>query len=47
LVARETGRSISPELPAAEPIANNLKEDYFASIKVVRSRLDKIPFKEI
>lgn len=44
------GKQVDPfrqNLPAAEPIANNLKEDYFASIKTVRSKLDKTPFKEI
>lgn len=44
------GKQVDPfrqNLPAAEPIADNLKEDYFASIKTVRSKLDKIPFKEI
>ncbi len=44
------GKQVDPfrqNLPAAEPIADRLKEDYFASIKSVRSKLDKIPFKEI
>ena len=44
------GKQVDPfrqNLPAAEPIANNLKEDYFASIKTVRSKLDKTPYKEI
>ncbi len=44
------GKQVDPfrqNLPAAEPIADNLKEDYFAAIKTVRSKLDKIPFKEI
>tara|TARA_R100000935_G_scaffold28384_1_gene48721 strand:+ start:139 stop:1374 length:1236 start_codon:yes stop_codon:yes gene_type:complete len=44
------GTQVDPfrqNLPAADPIAENLKEDYFASIEPVRARLDKIPFKEI
>lgn len=44
------GKQVDPfrqNLPAAEPIADNLKEDYFASIESVRSKLDNIPFKEI
>ncbi len=44
------GTQVDPfrqNLPAADPIAENLKEDYFASIDPVRARLDKIPFKEI
>ena len=44
------GKQVDPfrqNLPAAEPIADNLKEDYFAAIKTVRTKLDKIPFKEI
>lgn len=44
------GKQVDPfrqNLPAAEPIADRLKNDYFASIKSVRSKLDKIPFKEI
>ena len=34
-------------LPSAEPIANNLKDNYFGSIEPVKLELDKIPFKEI
>jgi murein DD-endopeptidase MepM/ murein hydrolase activator NlpD len=44
------GKQVDPfrqNLPAAEPIANNLKEDYFIAIKKVRTKLDNIPFKEI
>ncbi len=44
------GKQVDPfrqNLPAAEPIADNLKEDYFASIKLTKTKLDKIPFKEI
>ncbi|MCF4100751.1 peptidoglycan DD-metalloendopeptidase family protein [Gillisia sp. M10.2A] len=44
------GKQVDPfrqNLPAAEPIADNLKEDYFAAIKPVKIKLDKIPFKEI
>ncbi|TVZ26176.1 murein DD-endopeptidase MepM/ murein hydrolase activator NlpD [Gillisia sp. Hel_I_86] len=44
------GKQVDPfrqNLPAAEPIADNIKEDYFAAIKPVRTKLDKIPFKEI
>ena len=44
------GKQVDPfrqNLPAAEPIADNLKEDYFVAIKKVRTKLDNIPFKEI
>lgn len=44
------GKQVDPfrqNLPAAEPIVDNLKEDYFASIKETKTKLDKIPFKEI
>lgn len=44
------GKQVDPfrqNLPAAEPIADNLKEDYFIAIKKVRTKLDNIPFKEI
>jgi len=44
------GKQVDPfrqNLPAAEPIADNLREDYFASIKVTKTKLEKIPFKEI
>ena len=44
------GKQVDPfrqNLPAAEPIADNLKEDYFATIKAVKTKLANIPFKEI
>ncbi len=34
-------------LPAAEPIADNLKGDYLKTISPIKEKLDKIPFKEI
>nr|WP_317130360.1 peptidoglycan DD-metalloendopeptidase family protein [Antarcticibacterium arcticum] len=34
-------------LPAADPIADHLKEDYFATIGSVKEALESIPFKEI
>ncbi len=44
------GKQVDPfrqNLPAAEPIAEKLKEDYFAAIEPVRTALDEIEFKEI
>lgn len=44
------GKQVDPfrqNLPNAEPIADNLREDYFASIAPVRKDIDKIPFKKI
>lgn len=44
------GKQVDPfrqNLPAAEPIADNLKEDYFAAIEPVKSALEHIEFKEI
>jgi murein DD-endopeptidase MepM/ murein hydrolase activator NlpD len=44
------GKQVDPfrqNLPAAEPIAEKLKDNYFASIKPVKLELDKIPFKKI
>ena len=44
------GEQVDPfrqNLPAAEPIADNLKEDYFQAIKSIQEDLDGIPFKEI
>lgn len=44
------GKQVDPfrqNLPSAEPIADNLKNDYLAAIKLTRTKLDKIPFKEI
>jgi len=44
------GKQVDPfkqNLPAAEPIADKLKDNYFASIEPVKLELDKIPFKKI
>ena len=44
------GKQVDPfrqNLPAAEPIAEKLKDNYFASIEPVKLELDKIPFKKI
>ena len=44
------GEQVDPfrqNLPAAEPIADHLKEDYFAAIDSLKMQLDEIPFKEI
>ncbi len=44
------GEQVDPfrqNLPAAEPIADNLREDYFAAIGPVKERLEKIAFKQI
>ncbi len=44
------GEQVDPfkqNLPAAEPIADHLKEDYFAAIENVKIQLEKVPFKEI
>lgn len=44
------GQQVDPfrqNLPAAEPIKDHLREDYFAAIQEVRSQLDNVPFKEI
>lgn len=34
-------------LPASEPIADNLKEDYYQAIKSIQEDIESIPFKEI
>lgn len=44
------GEQVDPfrqNLPAADPIKEHLKEDYFASIEGVKEQLESIPFKEI
>lgn len=44
------GEQVDPfrqNLPAAEPIADHLKEDYFATIESVKTSLENVPFKEI
>lgn len=44
------GEQVDPfrqNLPSAEPIADNLKDKYFAAIEPVKSALEAIPFKEI
>lgn len=44
------GKQVDPfrqNLPAAEPIADSLKEQYFAAIEPIKSELEKISFKEI
>ncbi|MFO7721400.1 MAG: peptidoglycan DD-metalloendopeptidase family protein, partial [Gillisia sp.] len=44
------GQQVDPfrqNLPAAEPIAEKLKDDYFAAIEPVRIAIDEIQFKEI
>lgn len=44
------GEQVDPfrqNLPAADPIKEHLKEDYFASIESVKQELEAIPFKEI
>lgn len=44
------GEQVDPfkqNLPAAEPIADNLKEGYFAAIEQVKESLEQVPFKEI
>jgi murein DD-endopeptidase MepM/ murein hydrolase activator NlpD len=44
------GKQVDPfrqNLPAAEPIAEKLKDDYFAAIEPLRIALDEIQFKEI
>ncbi len=44
------GEQVDPfrqNLPAAEPIADHLRENYFASIESVKETLESIPFKEI
>lgn len=44
------GKQVDPfrqNLPNADPIADSLREDYFASIEPVKNSIDKIPFKEI
>ena len=44
------GKQVDPfrqNLPNAEPIADSLRDDYFASIEPVKKAIDKIPFKEI
>ncbi|MCM4159082.1 peptidase M23 [Antarcticibacterium sp. W02-3] len=44
------GEQVDPfrqNLPAADPIKEHLKEDYFASITPVKEQLEAIPFKEI
>jgi murein DD-endopeptidase MepM/ murein hydrolase activator NlpD len=44
------GQQVDPfkqNLPAAEPIAEKLKDNYFATIEPVKLELDKIPFKKI
>ncbi|MFO8147462.1 MAG: M23 family metallopeptidase [Bacteroidota bacterium] len=44
------GKQVDPfrqNLPAAEPIAEKLKEDYFAAIESVKIAIDEIEFKEI
>lgn len=44
------GKQVDPfrqNLPAAEPIAENLKEDYFAAIEPIKERLEAIAFKQI
>lgn len=44
------GEQVDPfkqNLPAAEPIADHLKEDYFQAIESIKADLESIPFKEI
>ena len=44
------GQQVDPfrqNLPAAEPIADHLKEEYFQAIKPIKEDLESIPFKEI
>lgn len=44
------GEQVDPfrqNLPAAEPIKDHLREDYFAAIEAVKYQLDNVPFKEI
>lgn len=44
------GKQVDPfhqNLPAAEPIADNLKQDYFSKIEPIQKKLESIPFKEI
>ncbi len=44
------GQQVDPfrqNLPAAEPIADHLKEDYFQAIQSIKEDLDIVPFKEI
>lgn len=44
------GEQVDPfrqNLPSAEPIADNLKENYFAAIEPVMETLENTPFKEI
>lgn len=44
------GQQVDPfrqNLPAAEPIADSLKDNYFAAVDTVKIQLDAIPFKEI
>ncbi len=44
------GKQVDPyrqNLPSAEPIADNLKEDYFAAIGPIKERLEQIDFKQI
>ena len=44
------GEQVDPfrqNLPAADPIAEHLKEDYFATIESVKATLESIPFKKI
>lgn len=44
------GEQVDPfrqNLPAAEPISDHLKEDYFATIESVKETLKSVPFKEI
>ncbi len=44
------GEQVDPfrqNLPAAEPIADHLKENYFMAIESIKADLESIPFKEI
>lgn len=44
------GQQVDPfrqNLPAAEPISDSLKDNYFAAVDTVKIQLDAIPFKEI